>query len=139
MCISTGNSDSIFFLGVMPLLELRNLTKIKDTTHVLKTVRQNNHRMKSHLSFDWMVIKWWLNCDWMVTGKVDFSHHSFPIQSTEWQAHFNDLFFEKQNYAQRGSNTGCTNQSESKFFYVLLRESMLTIRPWRPLESLMNI
>ena len=32
MCISTGKPDSIFFLGVMPLFELRNLAKIKDTT-----------------------------------------------------------------------------------------------------------
>ena len=57
------------------------------------------HRMKSHLSVDWMVTEWWLNGDWKVTGKVDFSHRSVTIQSTEWQAHFNDLsvtlFFEK--------------------------------------------
>ena len=32
MCIFTGNFDSIFFLGAMPLFELRNLTKMKDTT-----------------------------------------------------------------------------------------------------------
>ena len=32
MHISTGNSDLIFFLGVIPLFELRNLTKMKDTT-----------------------------------------------------------------------------------------------------------
>ena len=31
MHISTGKSDSIF-LGVMPLFEHRNLTKIEDTT-----------------------------------------------------------------------------------------------------------
>ena len=39
MCISTGNFDSIFFLGAMPLFELRNLTKMKDTT---ETVGQHN-------------------------------------------------------------------------------------------------
>ena len=32
MCISTVNFDSIFFLGVTPLFELRNLAKMKDTT-----------------------------------------------------------------------------------------------------------
>ena len=32
MCISTGNSDSILFLGGMPLFELKNLTKIKKNT-----------------------------------------------------------------------------------------------------------
>ena len=39
MCISTENSYSIFFLGGMLFFELRNLTKIKDTT---KRVRQHN-------------------------------------------------------------------------------------------------
>ena len=39
MCISTGNYDSIFFLGAMPLFELQNLTKMKDTT---ETVAQHN-------------------------------------------------------------------------------------------------
>ena len=39
MCISTGHSDSIFFLGAMPLFELRNLTKMKDST---ETVGQHN-------------------------------------------------------------------------------------------------
>ena len=39
MCISTGHFDSIFFLGAMPLFELRNLTKMKDTT---ETVGQHN-------------------------------------------------------------------------------------------------
>ena len=38
MCISTGHFDSIFFLGAMPLFELRNL-KMKDTT---ETVGQHN-------------------------------------------------------------------------------------------------
>ena len=32
MCISTGNSDSIFFSGSNAPFELRNLTKMKDTT-----------------------------------------------------------------------------------------------------------
>ena len=45
MYMSTGNSDSIFFLELMPLFELRNLTKIKNTTHYktvpLKTAQQN--------------------------------------------------------------------------------------------------
>ena len=31
-CIFTGNFDSIFFLGVTPFFELRNLPKMKDTT-----------------------------------------------------------------------------------------------------------
>ena len=39
MCISTGNFDAIFCLGAMPLFELRNLTKMKDTT---ETVGQRN-------------------------------------------------------------------------------------------------
>ena len=39
MCISSGNFDSIFFLGVTPFIELRNLTKMKDTT---ETVGQYN-------------------------------------------------------------------------------------------------
>ena len=39
MCIYTGNFDLIFFLGAMPLFELRNLTKMKDTT---ETVGQHN-------------------------------------------------------------------------------------------------
>ena len=45
-----------------------------------------------------MVTEWWLNDNWMVTGKVDFSRFSATIQSTEWQPHFSDLsvrlFFE---------------------------------------------
>ena len=39
------------------------------------------HRMKSHLSVDWMVTEWWLNCDWMLTEEVDFSRISATIQS----------------------------------------------------------
>ena len=39
MCTSTGHFDSIFFLGAIPLFELRNLAKMKDTT---ETVGQHN-------------------------------------------------------------------------------------------------
>ena len=39
MCISTGNFDSIFFSLNSALFELRNLTKMKDTT---ETVGQHN-------------------------------------------------------------------------------------------------
>ena len=39
MCISTGHFDSIIFLGAMGLFELRNLTKMKDST---ETVVQHN-------------------------------------------------------------------------------------------------
>ena len=39
MCISTGHFDSIFFLGTVPLFELGNLTKMKDTS---ETVGQHN-------------------------------------------------------------------------------------------------
>ena len=35
MCISIGHFDSIFFMGAMPLFELRNLTKMKDTTETV--------------------------------------------------------------------------------------------------------
>ena len=35
MCISTGHFDSIFFMGAMPLFELRNFTKMKDTTEIV--------------------------------------------------------------------------------------------------------
>ena len=38
------------------------------------------HRRKFHLSVDWMVTERWLNGDWMVTGKVDFSRISVTIQ-----------------------------------------------------------
>ena len=38
------------------------------------------HRMKSHLSVDWMVTEWWLIGHWMVTGKVDFSRISVTMQ-----------------------------------------------------------
>ena len=45
MCISTGHVDLIFFLEAMPLFELRNLTKMKDTTETVgqhtKTSQQN--------------------------------------------------------------------------------------------------
>ena len=65
-----------------------------------------NHRMKSHLSVDWMVTEWWLNADWIVTGKVDFSSISATIQ---WpfsrlnvrHAHISVTFSEKYNYARR--------------------------------------
>ena len=48
--ISTGNSDSTFFLGVMPLFKLRNLTKIKDT-YILKTDRQRNSTETTQQNF----------------------------------------------------------------------------------------
>ena len=37
MCISTGNFDSIFISRNCALFELRNLTKMKDTTCLLYT------------------------------------------------------------------------------------------------------
>ena len=46
----------------------------------LKYFHNNKHRKKSDLSVDWMVTEWWLNGDWMVTGKVDFSRISVTIQ-----------------------------------------------------------
>ena len=65
----------------------------------IRDIEVLNDTVKSHLSVDWMVTEWWLNGDWMVTGKVDFSHHSVIIQSNEWQAYFSDhsvrLFFWK--------------------------------------------
>ena len=39
MCISVGHFDSIYFLGAMPIFELRNLTKMKDA---IETVGQHN-------------------------------------------------------------------------------------------------
>ena len=54
MCISTGNSDSIFFLGAMRLFELRNLTKMKDTTETVckrnssETAQQNFVKLCSY-------------------------------------------------------------------------------------------
>ena len=63
----------------------------------------------------------------MVTGNFDFSRILVTIQSTEWQAHLRDLlvslFFEKYNFARRGSNPGCKNK----------RESTLTVRLRGPL------
>ena len=35
MCISTGNFDSIIFLGVTPFLNLEKLAKMKDTTETV--------------------------------------------------------------------------------------------------------
>ena len=46
----------------------------------VKVYNLQPHRMKSHLSVDWMVTEWWLNGDWMMTGKVDFSRISVTIQ-----------------------------------------------------------
>ena len=38
------------------------------------------HRMKSHLSVDFMVTEWWLHGECMVTGQVNFSLISVTIQ-----------------------------------------------------------
>ena len=54
MCISTGNFYSFFFLGEMPLFELRNLTKMKDTTEIVgqynstETAQQNCVKLCSY-------------------------------------------------------------------------------------------
>ena len=47
MCISTGNVDSIFSLNYA-LFELRNLTKIEDTT---ETVSQRNSSETAQQNF----------------------------------------------------------------------------------------
>ena len=39
MCISTGNFDWIFFLGVMPLFEFRNLTNIIATSQNISSAQ----------------------------------------------------------------------------------------------------
>ena len=54
MCISTGHFDSIFFLGAMPLFEIRNLAKMKDTTETVgqhnstETAQQNSVKLCSY-------------------------------------------------------------------------------------------
>ena len=48
MCISTGNFDSIFFSLNYALFELRNLTKMKDTT---ETVDQRNSTETAQQNF----------------------------------------------------------------------------------------
>ena len=54
----------------------RIVTLLKESKYFIDI----RHRMKSHLSVDWMVTEWWLNGDWMMTGKVDFSRISVTIQ-----------------------------------------------------------
>ena len=44
------NLIQFFFLGVMPLFKLRNLTKIKDT-YILKTDRQRNSTETTQQNF----------------------------------------------------------------------------------------
>ena len=41
MRISTGNFDSIFYVGVTPFFVLRNLTKMKEFVSATKTAQQN--------------------------------------------------------------------------------------------------
>ena len=48
MCISTGNFDSIIFLGVTPFLNLEILAKMKDTT---ETVCQRNFSETAQYNF----------------------------------------------------------------------------------------
>ena len=45
MRIFTGNFDSIFFLGVTPFFELRNLPKMKDTTQNCSPVQLHCNRI----------------------------------------------------------------------------------------------
>ena len=81
----------------------------------------------SRLNGDWIVIEWWLNGEWMVTGKVVFSHISVTIQSsfTRWMAGTFQWPFRQFIFLI----TECENQ----------RESMLTIRPLELLFNLRNI
>ena len=54
MCISTGNFDSIFFPLNYALFELRNLTKMIDTTEIVgqhnstETAQQNSVNLCSY-------------------------------------------------------------------------------------------
>ena len=68
ICISTGNFDSIFPLNY-PLFELRNLTKMKDTTETVcqynstETAQQNFVKLSS---YDGLIVKMCIstvNCD----------------------------------------------------------------------------
>ena len=105
--------------------------KLIETSLIGKTY----HRMKSHLSIDWMA-KWWLNGDWMVTRKVDFSRISATIQwlfsrlnvkhiSVTFQLAF---FFLKNKLL----NAARTRVDESQ-------RITLTIQPQGPLDTMMDI
>ena len=65
---------NMYMLGVSLFLGfLRFFFSIRDIELINDTV-------KSHLLVDWMVTEWWLNDDWMVTGKVDFWCITVTIQ-----------------------------------------------------------
>ena len=73
-----------FFLYIFVVFfsnSMYDVNSLAYCNHILrKKVSFTSHRMKSHLSVDWMVTEWWLNGDWMMTGKVDFSRISVTIQ-----------------------------------------------------------
>ena len=51
MRISTGNFDSIFYVGVTPFFVLRNLTKMKEFVSATKTVQHNFVKLCTYEGF----------------------------------------------------------------------------------------